>query len=234
MTGIVVVSHSRALADAAVALASEMVHGTQARIAVAAGLDPTHLRHRRRRHRRRDRRGGRRRGRRRPDGPGQRRAVRRDGARPGRRRAPATRASSARRPLVEGSGRRRRGGRRRGRSGGGRGRGGRLARGEAEPRQRVHATGTGTTCRPGRAPRPVGADDDVAHGGVRGVEPARSARASRRAAGPGGPAVRRPHPAPQPDDRCGAGAGDVPVEGRDARCAARPPGRGGRLGQPGP
>ena len=41
MTGIVVVSHSRALADAAVALASEMVHGTQARIQVAAGLDPT-------------------------------------------------------------------------------------------------------------------------------------------------------------------------------------------------
>jgi phosphoenolpyruvate-protein phosphotransferase/dihydroxyacetone kinase phosphotransfer subunit len=41
MTGIVVVSHSRALADAAVALASEMVHGTQARILVAAGLDAT-------------------------------------------------------------------------------------------------------------------------------------------------------------------------------------------------
>jgi len=41
MTGIVVVSHSRALAEAAVALAGEMVHGTQARIKVAAGLDPT-------------------------------------------------------------------------------------------------------------------------------------------------------------------------------------------------
>src|SRR3954468_9429277 len=37
--GIVVVSHSRALADSAVALASEMVHGQQVRIAVAAGLD---------------------------------------------------------------------------------------------------------------------------------------------------------------------------------------------------
>ena len=41
MTGIVVVSHSRALADAAVALASEMVHGSKVRIAVAAGLDAT-------------------------------------------------------------------------------------------------------------------------------------------------------------------------------------------------
>jgi phosphocarrier protein FPr len=39
--GIVVVSHSRALADAAVALAAEMLHGTEPRIAVAAGLDET-------------------------------------------------------------------------------------------------------------------------------------------------------------------------------------------------
>ncbi|PZS34181.1 MAG: phosphoenolpyruvate--protein phosphotransferase [Pseudonocardiales bacterium] len=37
--GIVVVSHSRCLADAAVALATEMVRGRDARIAVAAGLD---------------------------------------------------------------------------------------------------------------------------------------------------------------------------------------------------
>ena len=41
MTGLVVVSHSRALADSAVALASEMLHGSQVRIAVAAGLDAT-------------------------------------------------------------------------------------------------------------------------------------------------------------------------------------------------
>jgi len=41
VTGLVVVSHSRALADAAVALASEMLHGSQVRIAVAAGLDAT-------------------------------------------------------------------------------------------------------------------------------------------------------------------------------------------------
>jgi multiphosphoryl transfer protein len=41
MTGIVVVSHSRALARAAVALAAEMVHGDEVRIAVAAGLDET-------------------------------------------------------------------------------------------------------------------------------------------------------------------------------------------------
>jgi phosphoenolpyruvate-protein phosphotransferase/dihydroxyacetone kinase phosphotransfer subunit len=42
MVGIVVVSHSRALARAAVALAEEMVHGTSGpRIVVAAGLDET-------------------------------------------------------------------------------------------------------------------------------------------------------------------------------------------------
>ena len=41
MTGLVVVSHSRALADAAVELAGEMLHGSDLRIAVAAGLDPT-------------------------------------------------------------------------------------------------------------------------------------------------------------------------------------------------
>src|SRR3954447_166292 len=39
--GIVVVSHSRALAIAAVSLAAEMLHGQQPRIAVAAGLDDT-------------------------------------------------------------------------------------------------------------------------------------------------------------------------------------------------
>jgi phosphoenolpyruvate-protein phosphotransferase/dihydroxyacetone kinase phosphotransfer subunit len=39
MVGLVVVSHSRALARAAVALAQEMVHGRQPRIAIAAGLD---------------------------------------------------------------------------------------------------------------------------------------------------------------------------------------------------
>jgi phosphocarrier protein FPr len=41
VTGLVVVSHSRALADAAVALAAEMLHGSGVRIAVAAGLDAT-------------------------------------------------------------------------------------------------------------------------------------------------------------------------------------------------
>ncbi|KAA0077256.1 phosphoenolpyruvate--protein phosphotransferase [Mycolicibacterium sp. P9-64] len=39
--GLVVVSHSRALARAAVALAQEMLHGKQIRISVAAGLDET-------------------------------------------------------------------------------------------------------------------------------------------------------------------------------------------------
>jgi phosphocarrier protein FPr len=43
MVGIVVVSHSRALADAAVALARQMLHGRDVRIAVAAGLDETTL-----------------------------------------------------------------------------------------------------------------------------------------------------------------------------------------------
>ena len=41
--GIVVVSHSRALATAAVALAAEMLHGREPRIAIAAGLDDTAL-----------------------------------------------------------------------------------------------------------------------------------------------------------------------------------------------
>src|SRR5204862_5522755 len=39
--GIVVVSHSRALAQAAVNLAAEMLHGQQVQIAIAAGLDDT-------------------------------------------------------------------------------------------------------------------------------------------------------------------------------------------------
>ncbi|WP_051580058.1 phosphoenolpyruvate--protein phosphotransferase [Pseudonocardia acaciae] len=39
--GLVVVSHSRPLARAAVALASEMLHGDRARIGIAAGLDET-------------------------------------------------------------------------------------------------------------------------------------------------------------------------------------------------
>lgn len=43
MVGIVVVSHSRALARSAVELASQMLHGTRPKIAVAAGLDDTTL-----------------------------------------------------------------------------------------------------------------------------------------------------------------------------------------------
>ncbi|HKX75608.1 MAG TPA: phosphoenolpyruvate--protein phosphotransferase [Acidimicrobiia bacterium] len=43
MVGIVVVSHSRRLAEAAVALALEMVHGQPPPIAIAAGLDPDTL-----------------------------------------------------------------------------------------------------------------------------------------------------------------------------------------------
>jgi phosphocarrier protein FPr len=43
MVGLVVVSHSRALADAAVGLAAEMLHGQPVPIEVAAGLDETTL-----------------------------------------------------------------------------------------------------------------------------------------------------------------------------------------------
>lgn len=43
MTGIVVVSHSRPLAEAAVALATDMVHGDASGIAIAAGLSETEL-----------------------------------------------------------------------------------------------------------------------------------------------------------------------------------------------
>lgn len=41
--GIVVVSHSRPLARAAVGLAQEMLHGKAVRISIAAGLDDTTL-----------------------------------------------------------------------------------------------------------------------------------------------------------------------------------------------
>src|SRR5919202_6607670 len=41
MVGIVVVSHSRALARAAVALAAEMVHGRAMPVEIAAGIDDT-------------------------------------------------------------------------------------------------------------------------------------------------------------------------------------------------
>src|SRR6476469_6363592 len=43
MVGIVVVSHSRALARAATELAGQMLHGVQPAIAIAAGLDATTL-----------------------------------------------------------------------------------------------------------------------------------------------------------------------------------------------
>ena len=67
--GLVVVSHSRALAEAAVVLAEEMLHGRSLRIEVAAGLDETTLGHRRGEHQRCDRAGGRPGRCRRPDGP---------------------------------------------------------------------------------------------------------------------------------------------------------------------
>ena len=85
-SGIVVVSHSRALARAAVALAAEMLHGRPVRIEVAAGLDETTfgtdaVADQGRRSSEAD--GPRRR--RRADGPRQRGAQRRAGPRPARR-----------------------------------------------------------------------------------------------------------------------------------------------------
>ena len=85
-SGIVVVSHSRALAPTPRSRwPREMVHGRRLRIEVAAGLDEHDLRHRRRRDQGGHRARRRARRRRRPDGPRQRRAQRRAGPRPARR-----------------------------------------------------------------------------------------------------------------------------------------------------
>ena len=82
--GMVVVSHSRALARAAVALAAEMLHGRPVRIEVAAGLDDatfgTDAVRIKEAIERVDSPGGRRRA----HGPRQCRAQRRTGARPPR------------------------------------------------------------------------------------------------------------------------------------------------------
>ena len=125
--GLVVVSHSRALARAAVALADEMLHGRPVRIEVAAGPGRAHVRHRRRQHHGGDRarrRAGRRR---RADGSRQCAAQRRAGARPapgpgGPRPGDAVAGADRRGPD-----RRRGGGRRRSEPGRGRGRGARRA-----------------------------------------------------------------------------------------------------------
>ena len=114
VTGLVVVSHSRALAGRRSRWPPEMLHGTQVRIAVAAGLDDDDVRHRRRCDRRRDHRGRRRRRRGGADGPRQRGAVRRAGAGPARPRRPrAGRAVPGPAGRGPGRGGGRRGGRRR-------------------------------------------------------------------------------------------------------------------------
>ena len=98
VVGIVVVSHSRALAERrGGAGAARWCTAQDVRIEVAAGLDDGDVRHRRGRHRRRHGGGRRRLRRRRADGPGQRGAVRRAGAGAAGRRRCATGCCSARR-----------------------------------------------------------------------------------------------------------------------------------------
>ena len=100
--GLVVVSHSRALARAAVALAAEMLHGRPVRIEVAAGLDETTFGTDAVQHQGGDRAGRRPGRRRRPDGPRQRGAQRRAGPRPARRPAVRDRVMLSPAPIVEG------------------------------------------------------------------------------------------------------------------------------------
>ena len=184
MVGIVVVSHSRALARAAVALAEEMVHGKALRIAIAAGLDertfgtdarPDHG----------GRRRGRRRGRsRRPDGSRERGALRRARPRPARRRDTVARRAL---PGAADRGSRRRCGRRdrRGDARRGRRRGRRRHRRQAvPPRPRGRCPRLGE---PGRRYRPCAGDRRH----VRRHQPARPARPARGTPGPGGPHPRR-------------------------------------------
>ena len=146
--GLVVVSHSRALARAAVALAAEMLHGRPVQIEVAAGLDDTtfgtdavRIKEAIERVDGPDRR-------RRPDGPGQCRAQRRAGTRPARRPDGARAGDPLAGPDRRGPHRRRRrrrGGRRPGR---GRGRGARRADGQGRPSGRTRRAGAPSPGRP--------------------------------------------------------------------------------------
>ena len=106
----------------------------------------------------------------------------------------------------------------------GRGRGGRRARGEAEPRRRGRADRA-------RGAPPSGAGDRSARRAAhrRSFEvsqPARPARAARPRGWCRRPGCSTPGSSCATSRPGGAGAGDQPVAGRDARCAARPPGRG--------
>ena len=171
--GLVVVSHSRALARAAVALAQEMLHGKQIRIAVAAGPGRKHVRHRRRADRRRHHRrrpGRRRRG---ADGPRQRGAVGRARAGTARRRRPRPGGAVPRSARGGTGGRRGRGGRwrrhRRGRRRSGR----RTGRQDRPSRAGTAGGRCGRRCRRRRR-----VDRQL-----RRRQPARTARPARRAAG---------------------------------------------------
>ena len=190
VTGLVVVSHSRALADAAVALAAEMLHGCRS----GSRWPPASTRPRsaptRRRSSTRSTAADDGDGRRRADGPRQRRPV-------GRARARAGRAGRPRagRPLPGAAGRgpgRRRGRRRRWRRPGrGRRGGGRLAGGEAGPRRRAAAVGHGSRPSAGDPGRSSTPGRTPMSGAFKITNRARPARPTGRAAGAGGAAVRR-------------------------------------------
>ena len=234
VTGLVVVSHSRALAEAAVALAAEMVHGSQLRIAVAAGLDATTFG---------------------TDATAIVEAITEaddgngvvvlmdlgsavlsaemalDMIDP----AVRDRVVLCPAPLVEG-----------------------LvvaavaAAGGANPAA-VAAEAMGSLAAKQShldTPRPSPADADRGQtrhdergrrapkrppdvSGREDQQPARSARPTGRPSGPGSPALRRAHPAAQPRHGSRARPGHQPVPSGHARSAARPPGRGDRRRQPG-
>ena len=238
-SGIVVVSHSRALARAAVALAEEMLHGKHVRIEVAAGLDDTHVRHRRRRRSSTRSRSGPGRGRRRADGPRQR------GARPPSSRSTCSTTTCATRvvlcpaPLVEGlvvaavaaaggAGRDEVAAEARGRAGGqdrptsasapSRGR-------EPTVRRRPPTSSTRRLHRgqPARAARPAGRPAGA--GGARVSTPVSRLRNRTTGAGsvPRAACRRSPRSA-----RCTATRSRSRASGRQAARGARPPARAGR------
>ena len=223
--GLVVVSHSRALARAAVALAAEMLHGRPLRIEVAAGLDETTFGTDAVAHHAGHRAGRRPGGRRRAHGSRQRRAQRRAGARPARSDPSVRdRVTLSPAPIVEGlivaavaaAG------------------GASRAEVAAEARDALMGKAAHLSdAAEGDAP---GAATLGARGGRRrlhGREPARPARPAGRPAGQRGPRARRVGPAAQPHHRRRAGPGRQPEPGRDAGRPARARGRGARLGTAG-
>ncbi len=209
---------------AAVALAAEMLHGRPQRIEVAAGLDETTfgtdavgimeaI----------ERADGRRR-RRRTHGPRQRRAERRAGARPAARPFDPGPRDSLAGPDRRGPHRRCGGGCGWGRPGRGRGRGSRRADGQG-----LAPVSAGSRrprgCRRGRR--------GGGHRSLRGREPARAARPTRRPPRQRGACPRRVGPAAQPHHRRRTGPGREPEPSRDVGSPVGARGRGSRLRPPG-